>query len=175
VFSKFLFDISLSLSKLIVDLLNYRWLAATYFEPSEARQMFPCWDEPALKATFDISVMHHRKYRVLSNMPIREQFIEQDDMVRTHFDKTPIMSTYLVAIIVMSNFARISDANNTINVWSSSFLISQSKFAHSIAEKVTPFLTEYTNTTAIVSKIDHALVQNYPLDGMENWGLIIYK
>jgi len=175
VFSKFLFDISLSLSKLIVILLNYRWLAATYFEPSEARQMFPCWDEPALKATFDISVMHHRKYRVLSNMPIREQFVEQDDMVQTHFNTTPIMSTYLVAIIVMSNFARVSNADTTINVWSSSLLISQTKFAHSIAEKVTPLLTEYTNTTAVVPKIDHVLVQNYSIDGMENWGLIFYK
>jgi len=137
--------------------------------------MFPCWDEPALKATFDISVKHHQKYKVLSNMPIREQFIEQDGMVRTYFNTTPIMSTYLVAIIVMSDFARISSANETINMWSSSFLIWQTKFAHSIAEKVTSLLTEYTNITTMVPKIDHVLVQNYSVDGMENWGLIIYK
>ncbi|TGZ49914.1 Aminopeptidase N [Temnothorax longispinosus] len=48
-------------------------LAATLLEPNNARRVFPCLDEPALKATFNISVMHHQKFRVLSNMPMQKR------------------------------------------------------------------------------------------------------
>ncbi|KAG5326559.1 AMPN Aminopeptidase, partial [Acromyrmex heyeri] len=150
-----------------------KWLAATYFEPDGARRTFPCWDEPALKATFNISVKHHQKYGVLSNMPIREQFLEQDGMMQTHFDITPIMSTYIVAI-VMSDFVRVPNANETINIWCKSSLTSKVKFVHSIAEKVVEFLIQYTNSSQKVPKMDHVLISNFTVGGMENWGLIIY-
>ncbi|KAG5322226.1 AMPN Aminopeptidase, partial [Pseudoatta argentina] len=150
-----------------------KWLAATYFEPDGARRTFPCWDEPALKATFNISVKHHQKYGVLSNMPIREQFLEQDGMMQTHFDITPIMSTYIVAI-VMSDFVRVSNANETINIWCKSSLTSKVKFVHSIAEKVVEFLIQYTNSSQKIPKMDHVLISNFTVGGMENWGLIIY-
>ncbi|XP_011063449.1 PREDICTED: thyrotropin-releasing hormone-degrading ectoenzyme-like [Acromyrmex echinatior] len=150
-----------------------KWLAATHFEPDGARRTFPCWDEPALKATFNISVKHHQKYGVLSNMPIREQFLEQDGMMQTHFDITPIMSTYTVAI-VMSDFVRVPNANETINIWCKSSLTSKVKFVHNIAEKVVEFLIQYTNSSQKVPKMDHVLISNFTVSGMENWGLIIY-
>ncbi|KYN14166.1 Glutamyl aminopeptidase, partial [Trachymyrmex cornetzi] len=157
----------------VIYLSNSKWLAATYFEPYYARRTFPCWDEPALKATFNISVKHHQKYGVLSNMPIREQFLEQDGMMQTHFDITPIMSTYIVAI-VMSDFVRVPNANETINMWCKSSLTSKVKFAHSITEKAVEFLIEYTNSSQKVPKMDHFLLPNFTISGMENWGLIIY-
>lgn len=151
-------------------------MAATHFEPNGARRMFPCWDEPALKATFSISVMHHQKYRVLSNMPIQEQ-LEKDDMMLTHFNTTPIMSTYLVAIVVIPqfDFIRVSNADETINIWCNSSLRSQIKLAHSVAQRIPPLLIEYTNSSEKVPKMDHVIIPNFPILGMENWGLIIYR
>ena len=107
-------------------------------------------------------------------MPIREQFLEQDGMMQTHFDITPIMSTYTVAI-VMSDFDRVPNANETINMWCKSSLTSKVKFAHSIAEKVVEFLIQYTNSSQKVPKMDHVLIPSFIIDGMENWGLIIYR
>ncbi|KYN30603.1 Aminopeptidase 1 [Trachymyrmex septentrionalis] len=156
---------------------NKMWVVATHFEPNGARRMFPCWDEPALKATFNISVIHDEKYIVLSNMPVREQW-QIDDLILTHFNTTPIMSTYLVAIVIIpiqSDFVRVSNANKTINFWCNSSLAKQINLAHSIARKITPLLIEYINSSEKVPKMDHVIIPNFPIHGKENWGLIIYR
>lgn len=107
-------------------------------------------------------------------MPVRERFMEQGSMMWTHFDITPKMSTYLVGIVI-SNFVRVGNADETVNVWCRPSLTPQAKFAHSIAESVASLLVEYTKISRKVPKMDHVMVSNYPVHGMENWGLIIYK
>lgn len=153
--------------------LNFR-LAVTFFEPNKARRVFPCWDEPEWKTTFNISVLHHQKYRVVSNMPIREQYANEDGLVWTHFDITPAMSTYLVGIVIF-NHVHITNEDESVNVWCRSSLTPQASFAHDIAEFVAPLLVEYTNSSQKIPKMDHVLIHDYPVYGMENWGLIIYK
>lgn len=47
-----------------------KWYAATHFRPNLARRVFPCFDEPALKATFLLSVARQKHMTALSNMPL---------------------------------------------------------------------------------------------------------
>lgn len=46
-----------------------RWMIVSQLQPTAARYVYPCFDEPAMKATFNISIIHHPSYVALSNMP----------------------------------------------------------------------------------------------------------
>src|SRR2546430_9810363 len=73
-------------------------LLATQFESHHAREAFPCIDEPAAKATFDLTLRTEPGEVALSNMPVKEQ-TEQDGALVTTFDTSPHMSTYLLAFV----------------------------------------------------------------------------
>ncbi|XP_025269737.1 glutamyl aminopeptidase-like [Camponotus floridanus] len=79
---------------------------ATPFQAIGARQLFPCWDEPALKATFKISIKHYAKYMILSNMPGETANGNDKNVHLTKFETTPLISTYLVLFVIYDMYPR---------------------------------------------------------------------
>ncbi|KAK0172897.1 hypothetical protein PV328_006162 [Microctonus aethiopoides] len=149
------------------------WLVATRFSPTKARRAFPCWDEPALKATFNISIKHSPNYTAASNMPIKNQIDTGSGKKWTMFNTTPLMSTYLVAFVV-SDFQCISNANKSINTCVQKEALPAAKFVQELTKKALPLLEEYTGISYPLPKLDSYIIPGADSGGMENWGLIIY-
>lgn len=47
-----------------------QWFISTYLRPNLARNLFPCFDEPAFKAPFTIHVARQKEMTTISNMPL---------------------------------------------------------------------------------------------------------
>ncbi len=75
-------------------------MSSTQFEPTYARNAFPCFDEPNMKATYSISIIHDKNLNAISNGKEIAKDTIDDNRVRTAFSKTVPMSTYLVAFVI---------------------------------------------------------------------------
>ncbi|XP_039304905.1 aminopeptidase Q-like [Solenopsis invicta] len=152
------------------------WLAVTHLQPTFARQVFPCWDEPAIKATFKFSIKHYPNYTALSNMPsVQSEVDEADGKLWTYFETTPVMSTNLVAFVI-ADYDYVSNLDGNIKIWGPKHLLSHAAYTLDIAEKVMQELEKFTNSTVRVPKMDHVAIPHYDTAGAtENWGMIVYQ
>ncbi|XP_014243033.1 puromycin-sensitive aminopeptidase [Cimex lectularius] len=152
------------------------WAAVTQFEPTDARRCFPCWDEPAIKSVFDITVSAPKDKVALSNMPMASEQMEGDQRV-VKFLQTPVMSTYLVAVVV-GDFDHVEDTSEDgvlVRVYTPVGVKEQGRFALHVATKVLPFYKDYFQIAYPLPKIDLVAIADFSAGAMENWGLVTYR
>ncbi|XP_031826671.1 puromycin-sensitive aminopeptidase isoform X2 [Nomia melanderi] len=155
-----------------------KWCAVTYLCPTSARTVFPCWDEPSLKATFSIQLILPKDESLvgLSNMPVLRK--ETNDSTDTLvFETTPIMSTYLVAVVV-GEFDYIEDKSTDgvlVRVYTPKSKKEQGQFALETAVKVLPYYKTYFGIAYPLPKIDLIAIADFSSGAMENWGLVTYR
>jgi aminopeptidase N len=151
-------------------------LVATQFESHHAREAFPCIDEPEAKATFDLELMTLNGLTALSNMPLKQQTINQH--TSTVFETTPIMSTYLLAFVVGNIHCVQAETKRgvVVSTWGSAAQPSNSlKFANAEAVKVLDYFETYFDTPFPLPKCDQIALPDFESGAMENWGLITYR
>nr|XP_036220181.1 puromycin-sensitive aminopeptidase-like isoform X2 [Bactrocera oleae] len=154
-----------------------RYAGVTQFEATDARRCFPCWDEPAIKATFDIALIVPQDRVALSNMPeIQEEKLE-NNLRRIRFDRTPIMSTYLVAVVVgeYDYVEGKSEDGVIVRVFTPIGKKEQGLFALEVATKVLPYYKSYFNIAYPLPKMDLIAISDFSAGAMENWGLVTYR
>ncbi len=152
-------------------------LVVTQFESHHAREVFPCIDEPEAKATFSVTLETESNVQVLGNMPIKNQTLNKNHMV-TMFEKTPIMSTYLLAWVVgeLQNKTRKTKRGVDVNVWSTFAQPAKNlDFPLNIAVRSIDFFEKYFGTNYPLTKCDNVALPDFGSGAMENWGLVTYR
>jgi puromycin-sensitive aminopeptidase len=151
--------------------------AVTQFEAADARRALPCWDEPAHKATFDVTLVVPKDLVALSNMDVKSTTEVDGGLKSVVFNRTPIMSTYLLAFVVGEyDYIEEKDSNGVlVRVYTPVGKKEQGRFALNIAVKTIPFYTEYFKIPYPLPKIDLIAIADFAAGAMENWGLVTYR
>ncbi|KAH9923974.1 ERAP1-like C-terminal domain-containing protein [Epithele typhae] len=172
--------------------------ALTQFEPTSAREAFPCWDEPLLKATVAVTLVARVGTTSLSNMPavseapfpdaaVEEPWIAEKVMSLadpsewkvTKFATTPPISTYIIAYangpfeyLEDSYTSPLSGKVRPLRIYATADNIGQAQFALDIKRKVLPLYEQVFDIEYPLPKLDTLVASDFDSGAMENWGLI---
>jgi puromycin-sensitive aminopeptidase len=153
-----------------------RVMATTQFEAPDARRAFPCWDEPAHKAEFEISLVIPSELTAISNMPIISETPHGTGTKLVRFAESPIMSTYLLAIMVGEFECVEADAEGTlVRVWTTPGKKEQGRFALDVSCRLLSFYNNYFGMPYPLPKLDLIAIPDFAAGAMENWGAITYR
>ncbi|KAK4152423.1 peptidase family M1-domain-containing protein [Chaetomidium leptoderma] len=157
-------------------------MAVSQMEPTDARRSFPCFDEPSLKAEFTVTLIADKNLTCLSNMDVASETevkSEQTGATRkaVHFNKSPLMSTYLVAFIVGElNYIETNDFRVPVRVYAPPSLdIEHGRFSLNLAAKTLAFYEKVFGIEFPLPKMDQIAIPDFAQGAMENWGLVTYR
>lgn len=152
-------------------------IATSQMEATDARRAFPCFDEPNLKAEFTVTLIADKNLTCLSNMDVAEEKEAQAGKKAVTFNKTPMMSTYLIAFIVGElNYIETNAFRIPIRVYAPpSEDIENGRWALDIAAKGLEFYEKEFGIPYPLPKLDQVAMPDFAAGAMENWGLITYR
>ena len=154
------------------------YLATTQFEATDARRALPCWDEPAVKATFQATLNVPEDMAAVSNTPIIEEGPGPTAGTKTvKFDTTPIMSTYLLAFVIgdLTHIEKEAADGTLVGIWMTRGKEEQGQFALDTSVKLLSFFNDYFGIPYPLPKLDHLAIPDFAAGAMENWGCVTYR
>ena len=150
--------------------------AVTQFESTDARRAFPSFDEPTLKATFDIALTVDAGDTAISNMNVTADKPAEGGRHTVVFATTPRMSTYLVAFLVGDFACSKGKADGVaIRVCSTPDKVKLTKFAVDAAEHYLKYYDSYFGIKYPLPKLDLIGIPDFEAGAMENFGAITYR
>ena len=159
-----------------------RYLATSQMEPTDARRAFPCFDEPALKSQFTVTLIADKEHTCLSNMDQASEKevnskITGSKRKAVTFNKTPLMSTYLIAFIIGElDCIETSSFRLPVRVFSPpSSNIEHGRFSLELAAKTLAFYEKTFDSPYPLPKMDMVAIPDFSAGAMENWGLVTYR
>jgi aminopeptidase N len=150
-------------------------MIATQLEPADARRIFPSWDEPAFKATFELTATLPATFLGVSNMPIVSKEPAGNGRKRVRFGRTPKMSTYLFVLVAGELEQLSGEAEGVaINVITTAGKSGQGRFALASAVELLKYFNDYFGVKYPLPKLDLIALPGGIGGAMENWGAITF-
>lgn len=151
----------------------------TLLVPDRARTVFPCFDQPDIKAKYKLSISAPKNWEVLCGAPLENKEIN-GDIATYKFAQSNTMSTYLFSFVA-GEFTTVS-SNKTKREINMLFReTNEEKKEASIApifqlhQSSLDFLEAYTNYNFPFKKFDLATIPGFQYGGMEHTGAIQYR
>ena len=150
----------------------------TQCEETDARAIFPCFDEPIFKAQFAWKVTTAPEVTVLANGPLVSTMDSKDGKSKTwEFALTKTMSSYLVALVIGDVSGTPEEVVNgtAIRVWAMTGKEQMGQFAHEYTKRLLPWFEDYFGVPYHFDKYDQAAVPGFASGAMENSGLVLFR
>jgi aminopeptidase N len=146
----------------------------TQFEATDARRMFPCWDEPSFRARFQLTAVVPKDFIAVSNMPV-EQEKEVANKKEVQFAITPSMSSYLL-VLCAGEFDLIETTQDRVKlrVVATKGKAEMGRYALESAAKILHYYNDYFGVAYPLQKLDLIALPGGFGGAMENWGGITY-
>ncbi|RFU34898.1 hypothetical protein B7463_g1494, partial [Scytalidium lignicola] len=161
---------------------DYCYMLSTQFEPCDARRAFPCFDEPNLKATFDFRIEIPDTLTAVSNMPIKDAKAIGNGLKVVSFDRTPVMSTYLLCwglgdFEYVEGFSKRlnSDDKLPVRVYATRGLKERCLFGLEETINYLEYFNQIFQIEYPLPKMDGLVVHEVCNVAMENWGLMTFS
>ncbi|XP_053613165.1 glutamyl aminopeptidase-like isoform X2 [Plodia interpunctella] len=160
-----------------------RMMIASLFEPTNAREAFPCFDEPDFKATFDITLTVPKSYVALSNMnEISRASDEESDTDIVTFAHSVPMATYFAAFVICDFDHKQTEVepgdigkNFTLRAFAQKGKTNEIDFALEVGRRVMEFYIKYYEVPFPLPKLDMIAIPDFQPGAMEHWGLVTYR
>ncbi len=165
------------LSRFSDDEGNEQLLATTQFEATHARQCFPCWDEPDLKATFQIDLVIDENHTAVANSAETGRVPTDDGKVVVSFAPTVVMSTYLVAFVIgpleMTDPVDVDGVDlRVVHVPGKNQL---TDFALDVGAFSLRYFQDYFDIPYPGTKLDLVAIPDFAFGAMENLGCVTFR
>jgi cytosol alanyl aminopeptidase len=154
------------------------WYVYTHFEPLAARRVFPCFDEPAFKVPWQLTLRIQKGDTALANTPALSTEEGKDGLTTVRFAETKPLPSYLIAFAVgpfgIVDAGKTGVGNTQVRVITPRGKESWARFAVKSTGPVLALLEKYFGRAYPYEKLDVIAV---PLFGgaMENPGLITFR
>jgi puromycin-sensitive aminopeptidase len=153
-----------------------RTMAATQFEATDARRAFPCWDEPAFKAVFNVTLVIDPALTAVSNTRVLSETREGGRKV-VRFADSITMSTYLVAFVVgeLEHTEPTPVGRTPVSIWCVPGKRRLAAFGQEIAVASLRYFEEYYGLPYPGDKLDLLAIPDFAAGAMENLGAITFR